>query len=163
MIQEKGDRKILFLILLLAIAFLAGFALHAILVPSDQHPGKRILVSDQAPAPIGPYSQAVQYGDYVFISGQIGLDPGTGNLSVTAGEQAVQAMENLEAVLGTAGLDFSDVVQSRIYLTDMQDFQIVNSIYQRYFESEAPARALVQVAGLPRGAKVEIEMIAKMR
>ncbi len=159
--EGKGDRTIPILALLIIIAFLAGFALQAVLAPLNQHQEKRVFFTERAPAPIGPYSQAVQYGDFVFVSGQIGLNSTTGNLSPTVEEQTVQAMENLNAILLSSGLGFPDVVQTRIYLTDLSDFQTVNGIYQHYFEAEPPARALVQVAGLPRGAKVEIEMVAK--
>lgn len=151
------------LILFLAIAFLAGFALHAIIASLYQHPATRIITTNQAPKPIGPYSQGVQSGDFVFVSGQIGLDPATGNLSANVEEQTMQVMDNIRAILQEDGLDFSDVVQTRIYLTDLKDFEIVNGIYQRYFESSFPTRATVQVSGLPKGAKVEIEMVAKLR
>ena len=87
----------------------------------------------------------------------------TGNLPVTVDEQTIQAMENIRAILQEAGLDFTRVVQTRIYLTDLQDFTTVNGVYQRYFEGSYPARATVQVAGLPKGAKVEIEMVAMRR
>ncbi len=151
------------LILFLAVAFLAGFALQVIIASLYQHPAKLIIFTSQAPKPIGPYSQGVQSGDFVFVSGQIGLDPGTGNLSATVEGQTMQVMENLRAILQEAGLDFTDVVQTRIYLTDLKDFEAVNGIYERYFESFHPARATVQVAALPKGAKVEIEMVAKRR
>jgi 2-iminobutanoate/2-iminopropanoate deaminase len=151
------------LILFLAIAFLAGFALHAIIVSLYQHPAKQIIITSQAPEPIGPYSQGVQSGDFVFVSGQIGLDPATGTIPADVEEQTMQVMENLRAILQEAGLDFSDVVQTRIYVTDLKDFETINGIYQQYFESSHPARATVQVSGLPRGAKVEIEMVAQRR
>jgi len=149
------------LIFALVVAFVTGFALHAIVAPLYQHPAKTILFTKQAPEPIGPYSQGVQYGDFVFVSGQIGLDPVTGNLPATVDGQTVRVMENLKAILQEAGLDFTCVVQTRIYLTDLQDFNTVNEVYLRYFENSYPARATVQVAGLPKGAKVEIEMVAK--
>lgn len=150
--------------LLIVIAFLAGFAVNGVITPLFQHTEKQVIFTNNAPEPIGPYSQAVRSGDYVFISGQIGIDPATGNLSApTAAGQATQVMENLKAILQEAGLDFSDVVQSRIYLTDLQDFTTVNGIYGQYFGSNPPARATVQVAALPKGAKVEIEMVAHRR
>jgi 2-iminobutanoate/2-iminopropanoate deaminase len=151
------------LILFLTIAFLAGFALHAIIMSVYQHPANRIIITNQAPKPIGPYSQGVHTGDFVFVSGQIGIDPATGNLSANVDEQTIQVMENIRAILQEEGLDFSDVVQARIYLTDLKDFETVNGIYQRYFESSFPTRATVQVSGLPKGAKVEIEVVAKVR
>jgi len=148
------------LIFALVVALVTGVALYAIIAPLYQHPAKKILFTKQAPEPIGPYSQGVRYGDFVFISGQIGLDPVTGNLPATVNGQTVQVMENLKAILQEAGLDFTSVVQARIYLTDLQDFYTVNGVYQRYFEGSYPARATVQVAGLPKGATVEIEMVA---
>lgn len=151
------------LIFALVAALLTGLALYAIVAPLYQPPAKNILFTRQAPEPIGPYSQGVQYGDFVFISGQIGLDPVTGNLPATVDGQTIQVMENLKAILAEAGLDFTSVVQSRIFLTDLQDFTTVNGVYQRYFEGAYPARATVQVAGLPKGAKVEIEMVAMRR
>jgi 2-iminobutanoate/2-iminopropanoate deaminase len=151
------------LIFALVAALLTGLALYAIVAPLYQPPAKNILFTRQAPEPIGPYSQGVQYGDFVFISGQIGLDPVTGNLPATVDGQTIQVMENLKAILAEAGLDFTSVVQTRIFLTDLQDFTTVNGVYQRYFEGAYPARATVQVAGLPKGAKVEIEMVAMRR
>ena len=117
----------------------------------------------QAPAAIGPYSQAVAAGGFVFLSGQIPLDPATGQM--TGGDdvraQTRRVMDNLAAVLAAAGSSFERVVKTNIFLTDLQDFGAVNEIYGSYFPTAAaPARATVQVAALPRGAKVEIDMIA---
>jgi 2-iminobutanoate/2-iminopropanoate deaminase len=115
----------------------------------------------QAPAAIGPYSQGVRAGDYVFFSGQIPLDPVTGE--VVSGDIAVQTervMANMAAVLDAAGLGFGEVVKTTIYLIDMSDFAVVNGIYGRYFSGIFPARATVQVAALPKGVGVEIEWIA---
>jgi 2-iminobutanoate/2-iminopropanoate deaminase len=117
----------------------------------------------EAPKAIGPYSQAIRAGDFLFLSGQIPLDPATGEM---VGGQDVRAqtervMENLRGVLAAARLDFAHVVKATIYVTDLGDFAAVNEIYGKRFEGLAPpARATVQVAALPRGAKVEIEMIA---
>lgn len=116
-----------------------------------------------APAAIGPYSQAVLAGGQLYISGQIPLDPVTGQ--VVAGgiaEQTRQVMENLAAVLAAADLDFSRVVKTTIYLTDLSDFAVVNGIYGEYFSGIFPARATVQVAALPKGVAVEIDGIACM-
>ena len=114
-----------------------------------------------APAAIGPYSHAVCTGDLLFTSGQIALDPATGKL---AGEniesQAKQIFKNLSAVLGAAGFGFSNVVKTVIYMTDLADFSLVNQLYGTLFKSDPPARSCVQVAALPAGAKLEIEMIA---
>jgi 2-iminobutanoate/2-iminopropanoate deaminase len=119
--------------------------------------------SEGAPKAIGPYSQAVQAppGSWTFLSGQIPLDPKTGQ--VVPGDVAAQAqrvMENLKAVLAAAGLNFGHVVRCTIFLTDLNDFSTVNEVYGRYFDHPPPARSTVQVAGLPRGAKLEIDAIA---
>jgi len=119
--------------------------------------------SDSAPQAIGPYSQAIQVdaGKMTFLSGQIPLDPKT--MEMVQGDAATQAervMQNLKAVLTAAGLDFSHVVRCTIFLTDLGDFGKVNEVYGRYFTGSPPSRATVQVAALPRGAKVEIDAIA---
>lgn len=122
---------------------------------------KETVVTDRAPQAIGPYSQGVWAGEFLFLSGQIPLDPVTGSLKgVTIAEQTEQVMENISAVLEAAGLDFSNVVKSTIYLVDLADFAIVNEIYGRRFPSAPPARSTVEVKGLPRWALVEIEMVA---
>lgn len=116
-----------------------------------------------APAAIGPYSQAVVAGNLLFISGQIPLDPTTGQV-VGGGiaEQTRQVMNNLAAVLRAAGVDFSRLAKTTIYLTDLSDFAVVNGIYGEYFTGTFPARATVQVAALPKGVAVEIEGIASL-
>ena len=114
-----------------------------------------------APAAIGPYSQAVQHGTTLFLSGQIPLDPATGQMitgDVVA--QTERVLENLGAVLRAAGYDFGNVVKTTIYLSDLGTFQQVNGVYARFFKEPFPARATVQVAALPRGAAVEIDAIA---
>jgi 2-iminobutanoate/2-iminopropanoate deaminase len=122
---------------------------------------KEIISTEEAPTAIGPYSQAVRVGSLVFLSGQIPLDPKTGELAKgDAAEQTRRIMENLGAVLRAAGVGFSEVVRSTIYLTNLADFGKVNDVYGSYFPSEPPARATVGVASLPRGASVEIDMIA---
>lgn len=121
------------------------------------------VTAPDAPAAIGPYSQAIRAGQLVFLSGQIPLDPATGELvgGDDVDAQTKQVMRNLGAVLKAAGLNFEHVVKSTIYLTDLSDFALVNREYGAHFEGVAPpARATVEVAALPRGAKVEIEMIA---
>lgn len=122
---------------------------------------KKQIQTNAAPAAIGPYSQAVQAGDFVFYSGQIPLDPESGNM-VAGGivEQTRQVMANMHAVLHASGRDFTDVVKTTIYLTDLADFAIVNEIYGEFFTEVPPARACVQVAALPKGAAVEIDWIA---
>lgn len=115
----------------------------------------------QAPAAIGPYSQGVRAGDFIFFSGQIPLDPASGALVAGGIEtQTEQVMRNMAAVLAAAGVAFERVVKTTIYLTDLNDFAVVNAIYGRHFGAVPPARATVQVAALPRGAAVEIEFIA---
>jgi 2-iminobutanoate/2-iminopropanoate deaminase len=122
----------------------------------------RAIQTDQAPAAIGPYSQAVAAGGLVFVSGQIPLDPATGQL-VTGGvaAQAAQAIANLRAILEAAGLSLDDVVKTTVLLADMADFEAVNKVYADHFTAEPrPARAAFQAAALPKGALVEIEAVA---
>jgi 2-iminobutanoate/2-iminopropanoate deaminase len=125
---------------------------------------KAAIQTDAAPQAIGPYSQAVAAGDLIFLSGQIGLDPATGQL-VTGGTvaEAEQVLRNLAAVLAAAGLDFGAVVRTTIYLVDLGDFATVNDIYARFVRAPFPARSTVGVAALPRGARVEIDAIAWRR
>jgi 2-iminobutanoate/2-iminopropanoate deaminase len=115
-----------------------------------------------APAAIGPYSQAVDSGDTVFLSGQIGLDPNLGSL-VAGGiaPETRQVMDNIREVLRAAGLGFGDVVKTTIFLVNLADFETVNRIYGEHFTEGFPARSTIQVAALPRGALVEIEVIAR--
>lgn len=122
---------------------------------------KKIIKTEQAPAPIGPYSQAVQLGNFLFISGQVPINPATNTIEVTdiSGE-AEQVMQNLKAVLETAGYNFADVVKTTIFLTDMANFPAVNEVYGKYFDGNYPARETVAVKGLPRNVNVEISMIA---
>ena len=121
-----------------------------------------IINSDKAPAGIGPYSQAVKTGNLVFLSGQIPIDPATGEL-VPGGlaEQAQQVFANIKAVLQTAGTSLSNVVKSSVFLADLNDFAQLNIIYAEHFGEHKPARSTFQVAALPKGAKVEIEIIAE--
>lgn len=121
----------------------------------------KIIATDQAPAAIGPYSQAVQAGGLLFCSGQIPLDPATGELvNGDIGLETERVMENLRGVLEAGGGGFAQVVRTTIYLTDMADFPLVNEVYGRYFSHEKPARVTVAVAALPRGARVEIDAVA---
>ncbi|RNI35763.1 RidA family protein [Hanamia caeni] len=122
---------------------------------------KEIIKSGQAPEPIGPYSQAVKAGGFLFLSGQIALVPGTSELKTTGvTEETRQVMENLKAVLTEAGSDFSDVVKTSIFLKDMNSFAEVNAEYGKYFEKDFPARETVAVKTLPKDVNVEISMIA---
>ena len=127
------DKNTVIIILVFVCGLLAGCVLYAMLATPVAQPSKQVIFTESAPKPIGPYSQAVQSGDLVFLSGQIGIDLTTGNLSGTAGEQTTRVMENLKAVLAASGLGFSDVVQTRIYLTNMSDWTTVNGIYGTYF------------------------------
>ncbi len=125
---------------------------------------KESIATEKAPKAIGPYSQAVKAGGFVFCSGQIPLDPATGELHGTdIREQTERVMENVAAVLAAAGLTFDDVVKSTIFLADLADFATVNEVYGMRFPSSPPARSTVEVQGLPRGARVEIEVIAQAR
>ncbi|MEZ4402655.1 MAG: RidA family protein [Kofleriaceae bacterium] len=122
---------------------------------------RTVIATDRAPAAIGPYSQAIRAGALVFTSGQIPLDPATGQL-VTGdiGKETAQVLDNLAQVLAAAGVGFGDVVKSTIFLTDLGDFAAVNAVYAERFAGAPPARSTVQVARLPKDARVEIEMVA---
>lgn len=118
--------------------------------------------TDDAPAPIGPYSQAIQAGSELFCSGQIPIDPRTGEMiEGDASAQADRVLRNLGAVLQAGGSSYADVVKTTIFLTDMNDFAAVNEVYARYFDAAKPARSTIAVAALPKGARVEIDAIAK--
>ncbi|SDX88932.1 RidA family protein [Flavobacterium degerlachei] len=123
---------------------------------------KKIIFTEKAPAPIGPYNQAVLKGNTLYTSGQIALDPDTGNLVMDSIEaETQQVMKNMEAVLEAAGMTFENVVKTTIFIMDMNDFARINTIYASYFnEKTAPARETVQVACLPKNVNVEISMIA---
>ena len=123
---------------------------------------KKIIYTEKAPAPIGPYSQAVLVGNTLYTSGQIALDPATMELVLGDIEtETKQVMENMKAVLDAAGMGFGDVVKTTIFIMDMGDFGRINSVYATYFdEATAPARETVKVAGLPKGVNVEISMTA---
>jgi 2-iminobutanoate/2-iminopropanoate deaminase len=123
---------------------------------------REIVQTDGAPAPIGPYSQAIRSGKELFCSGQIALDPASGTVvegDVTA--QTHQVLKNLGAVLAESGYEFEDVVKTTIFLIDMNDFAAVNEEYAKFFNGSKPARSTVAVAGLPRGVRVEIDAIAR--
>lgn len=124
---------------------------------------KKALSTTNAPAALGPYSQGIQVGNTIYTSGQLGLDPASGQLPAGVEQQTHQAMTNLKSVLATAGADFSDVVKSNIFVADLNDFTTVNEIYASYLVEPYPARSTVQVARLPKDALVEIEMIAVVK
>ncbi len=123
--------------------------------------GKEAVLSPDAPAPIGPYSQAVRVGNWVFVSGQIPVEPATGEI-VSGGivAQTRQVLQNLQAVLTAVGASFDNVVKTTIYMTDLNEFAEMNAVYETYFSPPYPARATVQVTDLPRHALIEIEAIA---
>ena len=122
---------------------------------------KSIIKTDLAPAPIGPYNQAIKTGNFLFISGQVAINPATNNIEAkTIEEEAEQVMKNLNAILTAAGMEFNHVVKTTIFLSDMNLFATVNEIYGKYFTGDFPARETVAVKGLPKNVNVEISMIA---
>lgn len=124
---------------------------------------RRVIVAENAPSPVAAYSQAIVSGDLLFCSGQIGIDPKTGQM-VQGGIEAEtdRVLENLKAVLAAAGASLADVVKTTVYLADFSEFQAMNAVYVRAFAAEPPARATVGVSALPRGAKIELEAIARL-
>jgi 2-iminobutanoate/2-iminopropanoate deaminase len=122
---------------------------------------RQAVTTAAAPAAIGPYSQAIEIDGFLFCSGQLGLDPATGQLDEGVERQVERALTNLEAVLAAAGMTTADVVKTNIFLADLADFSTVNTVYARHMTDPAPARSTVQVAALPRNALVEIEAIAR--
>ena len=124
---------------------------------------KQIIKTGKAPAPIGPYSQAVKAGEFLFLSGQVAIDPATNEvLSGTVPEETHRVMKNLEAILHAAHLTFEHVVKTTIFLSDMNLFAEVNEVYGSYFKGDFPSRETVAVKGLPKGVQVEISMIASL-
>ena len=124
---------------------------------------KEIIVSERAPAPIGPYSQGIASADLVFCSGQLGLDPASGELAEGVEAQAERALRNLAAVLDAAGCSWGDVVKTTIYLADIGDFGAVNGVYARSMPDPPPARSTFAVGALPKGGLIEIDAIARRR
>ncbi len=124
---------------------------------------RKMVRADKAPAAIGPYSQAIRAGDFVFTAGQLGIDPTTGKLREGVEAQARQALENLQAVLESAGSELDMAVKTTIYLADIADFPKVNAVYGEFFGAEPPARSTVQVAALPVGGLVEIDVVALVK
>ena len=122
---------------------------------------KKIINTTQAPAPIGPYAQAVAAGGFLFASGQIAIDPSSGQLiTINIIQETTQVMRNIGAVLAEAGMDYSHIVKTTIFLKDMEQFALVNDVYGNYFQSDFPARETVQVSRLPKDVNVEISVIA---
>lgn len=121
---------------------------------------KRTVSTDKAPKAIGPYSQAVQAGAFLYVSGQIPVDPKTGEIPDDIASQAKRSLENLKAIIESAGYLLSDVVKTTVFSTDINDFAEVNAVYSEYFPKEAPARSFVAVKDLPKGVKIEIEAVA---
>ena len=122
---------------------------------------KRIIQTEQAPAAIGPYSQAIRIGDFLYTSGQIALDPESGMfLSGEIEEETEQTLKNISAILQADGLNLENVVKTTVYLSDLNHFSRMNQVYEKYFSKTKPARACVQVTALPKGAKIEIDAIA---
>lgn len=121
---------------------------------------KKVISTSNAPAAIGPYSQAIETDGYVFTSGQIPINPATGEVEgKTIEEQTEQVMHNIGALLEASGLTFANVVKTTCFLADLSDFAAFNAVYAKYFPNEAPARSCFAVAGLPKGAKLEVETI----
>ena len=121
---------------------------------------KKIIASTQAPAAVGPYSQAIEVNGTLYISGQLPIDPDQGQMPDSIEAQTEQALKNIGAILHEAGYDYTDVVKSTVLLADMNDFAAMNAVYAQFYTSQMPARVCYQVAALPKGAKVEIEAIA---
>tara|TARA_B100000953_G_scaffold199552_1_gene164484 strand:+ start:282 stop:668 length:387 start_codon:yes stop_codon:yes gene_type:complete len=122
---------------------------------------KRIIHTNQAPTAIGPYSQAIRIGDFLYTSGQIALDPESGQfLFGEIEEETEQTIKNISAILQAEGLNLENVIKTTVYLSDLKNFERMNQVYEKYFSENKPARACVQVAALPKGAKVEIDAIA---
>ena len=121
---------------------------------------KKIIATDKAPAAVGPYSQAVLVNGLLFVSGQISVNPADGSVAESIEDQSHQALKNVGAILAEAGLGYEDVVKTTVLLADIADFKAMNAVYAEYFTQDKPARACFQVAALPLGVKVEIEVIA---
>jgi 2-iminobutanoate/2-iminopropanoate deaminase len=121
---------------------------------------KEIIVTEKAASPIGPYSQAVRVGELLFISGQGGIDPTNGELAEGIQKQTKQALENLKGILEASGSSFDEVVKVNVFLTNIDNFSVMNEVYASYFTEQFPARCCVEVSRLPKEAEVEIEMIA---
>jgi 2-iminobutanoate/2-iminopropanoate deaminase len=153
------SKKTVSIISIISVVLIAFLAL-GMFANFDKGAKRKVIHTEKAPKAIGPYSQAILFGETLYISGQLGIKPVTNNLPESIEDQTKQAMLNLKAILDEANMDFRDVVQTHIFLKDIKDFQKVNEIYATYFEGDFPARATMQVAALPKDGKIEIEMVA---
>lgn len=157
-----------FILILTVLAFVAcnavGQSQNRAVTKKKVVPARRAITTDKAPRAIGPFSQAIVAGDFVFVAGQLGVDPKTGEFAGSkTEEQAEQVLRNLAAVLDAAGSGMNNVVKTTVFLADMEDFSAMNEVYRRHFPEEPPARSTVQVARLPRNARIEIEAIALVK
>ena len=125
-----------------------------------QNPMKRILSSPEAPAAVGPYSQAIEVNGTLYISGQLPIDPATGQMPESVEEQTRRSLSNIGAILREAGLGYENIVKTCVLLDDISDFSAMNAVYAEFFTGDKPARVCYQVAALPKGAKVEIDAVA---
>lgn len=121
---------------------------------------KKEIITTNAPAAIGPYSQGLDLGSLVFVSGQIPVDPATGKIAESVEEQAAQSLSNIRSILAESGLTMADVVKTTVFITDLNDFTKVNEVYATFFEKPYPARSCVEISAIPKGCKLEIECIA---
>ena len=121
---------------------------------------RQVVSTDKAPAAIGPYSQAIKAGEFLYVSGQIPVDPSTGNVPAAIADQARQSLENLKAIVEAAGYTLADVVKTTVFAADIANFAEINGVYAEYFSHEAPARSFVAVKDLPKGVGLEIEAVA---
>lgn len=124
---------------------------------------RQVISTDKAPAAIGPYSQAIKAGEFLYVSGQIPVDPSTGNVPEAISDQARQSLQNLKAIVEAAGYTLSDVVKTTVFAADIANFAAINEVYAEYFSREAPARSFVAVKDLPKGVGLEIEAVAWRR
>ncbi|MEF3280935.1 MAG: RidA family protein [Elusimicrobiota bacterium] len=121
---------------------------------------KKVISTEKAPKAIGPYSQAIETEDFIFISGQLPINPKTQEMPDEVGKQTKYCLENIKAILNSCGLDLNNIVKTTVYMTDLTKFPIMNEVYATYFNDKPPARATVEVKALPKGAMIEIETIA---
>ncbi len=158
--MKKSHRRLLSVLAAGCPALLAACAS----APEATLPVRRVIATANAPAAIGPYSQAIQAGDFLYVAGQLGTDPATGQLVPGGVEpEARRALDNVKAIVEAAGFSLADVVQCQVFLADIADYAAFNAIYATYFPKDPPARALVQPAALPRGGRVEVLVVAVRR